>query len=372
MIPSGKVYQHDRVMIYDQVRENYIAKYFNTGDMMVYDSTLKLLDFEALDVLAISDPKPEQIERYNRDFDYVFLRASNFIHEHMNWEKAVWVLEQLKIPVYALGVGAQAETKRDITLSDESRKVWQLIAERSPAIGVRGAYSAEVLNANGIKNVEVIGCPSLFRTRNRDLKLRLKPADEVRRIAFSLRRETSSYYAADMASFVKLQKELLLKLSRAFDTLITIHGEPEEKSFFVNYAEGKRKAVEYFVRTGWFDQETRPELQKLYERNLFLNDRVEDYDTMIAGRDFGIGYRVHGVLPALAQGTPATLVDYDTRSGELAETFSIPHAKDTEFLSRSFDELFDPSQFDQFTARFPQNYDRFKSLMDRCGIPNLM
>ena len=104
MIPSGKVYQHDKVMIYDQVRDNYIAKYFNTGDMMVYDSTLKLLDFRGLDVLTIANPTEDLVERYNRDFDYVFLRASNFIHEHMNWEKAVWVLDRLKIPVFALSL----------------------------------------------------------------------------------------------------------------------------------------------------------------------------------------------------------------------------------------------------------------------------
>jgi len=340
--------------------------------MMVYDSTLKLLDFRGLDVLTIANPTEDLVERYNRDFDYVFLRASNFIHEHMNWEKAVWVLDRLKIPVFALGVGAQAEARRKIVLSDESKRVWQMIAERSTAIGVRGSFSAEVLNDNGIKSAEVVGCPSLFRARNRDLKLRLKQPEHIKKVAFSLRRETSSYYAEDMKLFVARQKSLLLRMHRALDVLVTIHGEPEEKAFFVNSGPAKQKAIEYFENSGWFDELTRAEISDIYESRLFLNDRVEDYDNMIARQDFAIGYRVHGVLPALAQGTPAALVDYDTRSGELAETFSIPHAKDKYFLDEPMEKIFGASQFDAFHKNFSTNYDRFKNLMTRSGIPNRM
>lgn len=98
---------------------------------MVYDSMLKLLDFEDMDVFKISSPNEADIERYNATFDYVFLRGSNFIHEHMRWENAIWILERLKIPVFAIGVGAQAETKRKITLPEDSLRVWKLISERS-------------------------------------------------------------------------------------------------------------------------------------------------------------------------------------------------------------------------------------------------
>ncbi|MFG1423736.1 polysaccharide pyruvyl transferase family protein [Roseixanthobacter liquoris] len=155
--------------------------------MMVYDSILKLLDFTDIDVLKISDQTEADIERYNSCFDYVLLWGSNFIHEHMKWERAAWVLERLTIPVYAIGLGAQAETKRNIELPPESVRIWQLMADRCKSIGVRGAYSADILLANGINNVEVIGCPSLFRKRDRNMLLKLKPANKVERVAFSLR-----------------------------------------------------------------------------------------------------------------------------------------------------------------------------------------
>ena len=252
MIPAGQVYQHDNVMIYSETRADYINRYVNTGDMMVYDSILKLLDVAGHDVLKIAQPTQPDIDRYNAEFDYVILRASNFIHEHMKWEKAEWVLEQLKIPVYAIGVGAQAETRRKIELSPESERIWKLIADRSRAIGVRGTFTAEVLSTIGIKNVEVIGCPSLFRKRKRDLVLNLKSPSDVKKVAFSLRRETSPYYAEDMKSFTALQREFLLRITENFDTTITIHGEPEEKAFFAKDEAAMAKATEHLRKLGWF------------------------------------------------------------------------------------------------------------------------
>lgn len=371
MIPAGKRYNHDNVMIYDEIRSGYSNRYFNTGDMMVYDSTLKLLDFAGLDVLKIADPSEADIERYNAVFDYVILRASNFIHEYMSWEKAEWVLDRLKIPVYAIGVGAQAETRRRIELSPESRRVWSLIAERSRAIGVRGAFSAEVLADNGIGNAEVIGCPSLFRARDRGLQIRLKPAPEIKRVAFSLRRETSQYYAVDTKAFAAQQRELLLRVADAFDTTITIHGEPEEKAFFAQDEAAIARATERLRTLGWFTPEYEPRLVELYRNRLFLNDRVEDYDAMIRQQDFAIGYRVHGILPALANGVPGLLISYDSRSSELAETFSIPTCA-PEHFNQDVGRFVDEIEFGDFNSNYQANYDRFRRFLDSASIPNRM
>ena len=194
----------------------------------------------------------------------------------------------------------------------------------------------------------------------------------MKKVAFSLRRETSHYYAADMKSFVATQRDLLLRIAKAFDTTITIHGEPEEKAFFTGDVGAIAKATEMLRKTGWFVGDFEKPLTELYKTRLFLNDRVEDYDAKIQSMDFAIGYRVHGILPALANGTPGVLVDYDTRSGELAETFSIPRAADKDLLGRPFDQMFAKEQFKDFAAKFTGNYDRFKSHMDKAGIPNRM
>lgn len=373
MIPAGQRYDHDKVKIYDQPRDEYRKRYFNTGDMVVYDSTLKLLDFSDLDVLKIVNPSEADIKRYNAHFAYAFLRGSNFIHEHMKWERAPEVLSQLRIPVHAIGVGAQAECQRAIALSEESTQIWRLIAARSASIGVRGEFTAQTLRGIGVDNVDIVGCPSLFRRRDRALKLRLKPASEVNRVAFSLRRETSRVYAVDQDKFVRRQRDLLIKLARAHDVTVTIHGEPEEKAFFDNDAAGIAQATERLRQSGWFTPETEPELADIYRRRLFLSDAVEQYDAMIEGMDLAIGYRVHGVLPALARGTPGILVSYDTRSEELAQTLSIPTIRDSELDDVSdIRDLYSPERFAAFERNFERNYDRMKAYLERNEIPHRM
>ncbi|HEX6979886.1 MAG TPA: polysaccharide pyruvyl transferase family protein, partial [Alphaproteobacteria bacterium] len=84
MIPSGEVYDHDCVRWYNyaNVQAN-LEHYHNIGDAFVFDSSLKLLNFETLDVLKIRSATQADIDRYNAEFDYCFLRGSNYIHGEM-------------------------------------------------------------------------------------------------------------------------------------------------------------------------------------------------------------------------------------------------------------------------------------------------
>ncbi len=121
MIPSGEVYNHDCVRWYGYPNtQRDINSYHNIGDAFVYDSSLKLLEFEKLGVLEIADPDMKEIDRLREEYDYVFLRGSNYIHETMNWRQTAAALRRLKLPVIAFGVGAQAPVKGRLQLSEES------------------------------------------------------------------------------------------------------------------------------------------------------------------------------------------------------------------------------------------------------------
>ena len=66
MIPSGEVYDHDCVRWYraSDVQRS-IDHYHNIGDAFVYDSSLKLLDFDRLEVVEIRECDAARIDRYN-------------------------------------------------------------------------------------------------------------------------------------------------------------------------------------------------------------------------------------------------------------------------------------------------------------------
>jgi hypothetical protein len=371
LIPAGARYDHDKIRIHAWPMERIVGTYVNVGDLMVYDSTLKVLDFETVEVGNITAFTDKDVDRYNAEFDFVFLRGSNFIHEYMDWQRTGELLARLRLPVFAIGVGAQAESRRSIVLPAEARRVWAEIADHCGTIGVRGAYSAEVLAANGVTNVEVVGCPSIFRTRDPNLRLRLKPVHDVRRVAFSLRRETSPNYARDMGRFSDVQKTFMLRLDEEAAMTVTCHGEPEEKAYFFKDKGRIPAARESLKASGWFDPDNEPALEDIYRHRLFFNTSVEEYDTFVRGQDLAIGYRVHGILPGLANGTPGLLVDYDERSAELAHTHRIPTVAEAELADgASWRQLYAPERFKPFQDEYPKGYARMVRFLDHNGVPH--
>ncbi len=370
--PAGEVYEHDKVRWYRAPMEKLLADYFNIGDMIVYDSTLKLLRYAHLEPMKIMSPTEADIERYASEFDYVFVRGSNFIHEKMEWFRAVEVLEKVKLPVYAIGVGAQASQNRKIELSEGSKRFWSIVAERSAAIGVRGAFSAETLRQNGIKNVEVVGCPSIFRTRNRDLQIRVPDQREIRKVAFSLRREADHSYTADPEAYLRNQKAALLKVDGQSEMVMSSHGEQEEKAFFLRDEAAKQKAVAEFVRTKWWDGPDDQAMRRIYEKQLFSFFDVEHYDQFAQGIDLAVGYRVHGVLPAVAHGVPGVLVAYDTRSQELAETLKIPIVPEAALAEGGWRAVYQEAALNGLSKSYAHSYDRMRDFLEKNGVPHRM
>ncbi|BDG71557.1 polysaccharide pyruvyl transferase family protein [Roseomonas fluvialis] len=366
--PAGEIYNHDDVRWYPHFsqREN-IDRYFNIGDMVVFDSTLKILSFSEAKSLTISKIDEKEIDHIKSyGYDYCIVRASNFIHNEMNWLNAIDVLKQIHLPVYAVGVGAQAHGRGVYKLEGMNLRFWKLVSERSRVIGVRGAFTADVLAASGIHNVEIVGCPSMFRTRRRELGL-TAPQDPER-VAFSIRRESDGAYSSDVKKYRAVQRDFMLKCVGAFDTRITIHGEPEEKAFFYGDEAGMDRARALFRQEGWWTPETEARMEACYRDRLFFFLKVADYDAFIRTQDFAIGYRVHGVLPALANGIPGVLVRYDSRSTELAYTHGIPSielsaAEDIDVLA-----LVRNTDFSQFNKVHTLRYDKFRFVLEQNGM----
>lgn len=367
--PSGDVYDRDCVKWYDQTKDQILNNYFNIGDMVVYDSTLKILDHEAVRGTIIDQIVPSEISDYqNGGFDYFLVRASNFIHNEMDWLQGIEVLERVQLPVYAVGVGAQSSGRGVYKLTGKNLRFWQIVSERSNVIGVRGTFTADVLAASGIKNVEIVGCPSMFRTRKRELNIQ-KP-DHIDRLAFSIRREVDETYSRNAAQYRSKQRDLMLQAARMFDVTVSIHGEPEEKAFYYKDAAGMERAREVFGHEQWFTDETREEMERLYRDKLFFFLSVSDYDTFIKTQDFAVGYRVHGILPGLANGVPAVMVRYDSRSSELANTHAIPFIDIEEAESVNLKEVLDRVDFSEFNRVHRLRYDKMKFVLEANGLPH--
>jgi len=370
---AGRLVSKQSAAWYDKSFRVLIDEYFNTGDIAVYDSTLKLLDYDKLRHLDIDRPVDHSIAaEINEKYDYVCLRASNYIHEEMQWGYLGDWLEALRLPVLCLGVGAQAARPRKMDLPAESRRVWHMIAERSPSIGVRGAFTASVLAELGIKNVDVVGCPTMFRGLSPRIELRHRTMDQIKRVGFSLRRETGANYTSDVADFLDTQKRLILRLNQQFSLVLTAHGEIEEKVYYYNDVTQLEKARKHLIETNWFDPLLGQQLEQIYALQLFFTPVVSHYDELVSSLDFTIGYRVHGVLPAIAMGTPSVLLRYDARSAELAETFKVPILDPKEALNAPFEDVFDKGRFLALEGHYPTAYETMRAFLDKHQVAHCM
>jgi polysaccharide pyruvyl transferase WcaK-like protein len=290
----------------------------------------------------------------------------------MNWGYLGDWLDAVRLPVLCLGVGAQASEERRIELPAEGRRVWHAIADRAPSVGVRGSFSASVLADNGVKNVDIVGCPTIFRSLAPALYLRHKSIDEIDKVAFSLRRETGDNYTNNVDEFLEIQKKLIVRLNRRFSLVVTAHGEIEEKIYYYNDIARLKEARRKLIDSNWFDPILGRDLENIYATQLFFTPVVSHYDELTLSLDFTIGYRVHGILPALAMGTPGVLLRYDARSAELAETLRVPIFDPKAALTASFESIFHRNLFCEFEANYPAAYQTMRAFLEKHRIANSM
>ncbi|CAM5772768.1 polysaccharide pyruvyl transferase family protein [Bosea minatitlanensis] len=372
--PSGEVYDHDNVRWYDYANlAAHIDHYHNIGDAFVFDSSLKLLNFEKLDELPIDRVDPAAIDRLNAEYDYVFLRGSNYVHAEMDWAQAPDVLRRLRIPVIAFGIGAQAPVSGKLELSEATKTVLRLIADSTASLGVRGAYSAEVLNDLGIRNVRIIGCPTAFRNNDPNLAIRLPPLDRVRKVGVTLRREVSKTYAQDIKRYLTFHRDLVKAMADRFEVTLMSQGEAEEKKLALGTPEQKAAAMAALRDNAWADNWYLDEqVAGLYQGRMFYSDVVAEYERLVRGLDLVLGYRLHGNLMALANGTPAIYFTYDSRTVEFADTFRIPSVDVFSGQDFRLEEYWDQSRFDRFNAAYAQVYGQMRDFLVENGVDNKM
>lgn len=372
--PSGEVYDHDNVRWYDYANlASHIDHYHNIGDAFVFDSSLKLLNFEKLDELPIDRVDPAMIDRLNAEYDYVFLRGSNYVHAEMDWVQAPDVLRRLKIPIIAFGIGAQAPVSGTLELSEATKTVLKLIGDSTASLGVRGTYSAEVLNDLGIKNVRIIGCPTAFRNNNPNLAIRLPALEQVKKAGITLRREVSKTYAQDIQRYLTFHRDLVKAMADRFEVTLMSQGEAEEKKLALGTPEQKAAAMAALEdnawATSWYLDE---QVAGLYQSRMFYSDVVAEYERLVRGLDLVLGYRLHGNLMALANGTPSIYFTYDSRTVEFADTFKIPSVD--VFAGHEFrlEDYWDQARFDRFNTAYAQVYGQMRDFLVENGVDNKM
>ncbi len=341
------------------IESNLIAT--NCGNLVFMEAAHKILSAPGVEVvadrLAVS---PRDAARINAEYDaYVIPLANAF---RLTYEPALikltQLIERLRIPVVILGVGAQGtlgyDTGRLKPIERSVRAFAGAVLDLSPSIGVRGELTFDYLRGLGFRDVEVIGCPSMFLwgehlrvekrvpRLERDARVSLNVSPYVKAMGSVVmanveRYPNLRYVAQDLATLQLLVWGESAKAA-ATQTMVPIHGSHPL------FAE--RRARFYLDPWTW------------------INDLRE--------ADFSFGTRIHGNIAALLAGTPAYVFAHDSRTLELARYFGIPHRAMPD-VPGALDpaELYAEADFTALNEGHPARYATFLDYLSRNGLDHI-
>jgi len=294
------------------IERNLVAS--NSGNLLFIDAAWKALSAPGVEItadrLAVGPGDADHInERYDA---YVVTLANAFrISFDDNLDRLTRLIRRLRIPVVVLGVGAQGTVDYDFAgLRRIDRRVKAFAAavlDRSPTIGVRGEATQAYMARLGFRDVEVIGCPSMFLWGDRlRVERKVPTLDERSRVAITISPYRQPMGRIVMASLARYPR--LAYVAQDLDTLcLMVDGLP---------LPGGRPSSRLPLHPAH-------RLFREGRTRLYLDPWTWIDD--LRGFDYLFGTRIHGAIAALLAGTPATLLAHDSRTLELARYFDIPH-----------------------------------------------
>ncbi|UTW56143.1 polysaccharide pyruvyl transferase family protein [Kordiimonas sp. SCSIO 12610] len=342
----------------------------NTGNLFIGEATRfhlrRLLpDIEKIRYLTKGEIENEDYitaEWANTRFDCIVMAAANMINEAMELTIEADFIEKTNLPFMILGIGAQAADRTStVNASSSIKKLLHIAAERSHAIGVRGEYTASVVESFGIKNIEVMGCPSMYMNINSDHKVTVPAARDIKQAAIFTKRDDLGYEAHK--KLVQLQaKQVRHALDNGFNYIIQTNYAEAWLAFHGEVKDSHIKNISAAFRYKTDEIEAFTEKLMTHLRIFFHYRKWKDY---LKGVDFTYGARFHGNMMSVMNNVPGVCVCHDSRTLELCEFMDLPHINIADYDPDdfSFEAIVDTADYSEFNKNYKAKCDRFDGFM---------
>jgi hypothetical protein len=337
---------------------NLIAE--NAGNLIFSTASYKILETAGTQVTADRfQVDPGDADRINERYAaYVIPLANAFrVSFEPTLLRMTQLIRRLRIPVVVLGVGSQSTVTNDVdrlaSIAPSVKGFVGAVLDRSPSIGVRGEFTRDHLVSLGFRDVEVIGCPSMFLHGDRlDIRKREPELRPDARLAINV-----SPYVKAMGPVVRHHVERYPNLTYVAQDLPTLErllwGDNEEveaddpRPIHLAHPLYRDDKVRFFVDPWpWFD--------------------------LLATMDFSFGTRIHGNIAALIAGTPSFVLAHDSRTLELVRYFEIPHRLMTEVgPDTDAAELYAAADYGPLQRGHAARFATFVGYLERHGLDHI-
>lgn len=335
----------------------------NTGNLLIGHAIKRQLDGTVDQVSMSSDAK--QIEE---NYDYIVIGASNFLFERFDLTYYADFLERVHLPCVIIGLGAQApDYGHRVTVPRGTTRMMKIISERSTSLGVRGYFTASVLEQMGIKNVRVIGCPSLYWTCKPTILISRQRFDSSCRIAVNGSSNVVEH-SIDVCAARRVES-LLANLAFRNGYPYILQNEMPQMSIALGEEPELDDAVILSLRKrhGLLDVSNGDFLNFVKSRMVAFFD-VNEWMAYITSFDFVIGSRFHGCLIAILNGIPATMFVHDARTKELCELLHMPRVDIRTVKTTSPRELHESMDLDTIETAYASLYQNYVDFLEENKI----
>ncbi len=322
----------------DSLEDKWLKTGGNTANLIQWEAIRQLMDPVLIDNWYMNHPGGFEEDEY----DIFLTNHLGWIQENTDLSYLEDVLKRVgKAVLLPVEIGFTSDVwKKDFSLPDVSVRVLRRIAERCKAVGVRGEYSAEILSRMGVRNIELVGCTSLY---------------------------------ANMAGIRNLtqKEEEAASVSASF------------KPFYGRFSEKEKQLLQYFAEKGCSLVETTPlklavsQLgdEELYRKlDVYTQDRKTYFDVAAWRKsfreiDFSMGMNFYHNVLSLQAGVPALFINYETSGRELCRFYHLPCIEIDQFdASKSVQEYYYMADYTDFYPLLQQKYKQFLEYLSENGV----
>ncbi len=274
-------------------------------------------------------------------------------------------IERARLPVVVFGLGSQAPLNGpfEFSVATETIRLLRVISDHSRKVAVRGAFTADACAKLGVKNVEVVGCQSIFwhRSPQFDWTLFDPIAAAPDKIAFN---------------FSDAQAEAALinqAMSNGFDVIG--QGDGAEEDLKSQNCEASRSTA---LKFSWDVMEAikkslidRAQYESRVRNHFFQFRRPEAWIDHMRRYCFSYGTRLHGNMTAIIAGVRSLWIVHDMRTKELCDHFCLPWVELAEVRAGAgLQALFDRADYSECHKAYPDRYRTLFDYVEKAGLPH--
>ncbi|MGW3910083.1 polysaccharide pyruvyl transferase family protein [Streptomyces sp. NPDC005070] len=360
LLRSGKS-PYDVVSLEQALHKDVIAT--NAGNLIFSDAAHKILETPRTEIVSNGmRTDAASANRINEEYDAFVIPLANAFRPSFEapLRRLTRLINKLKIPVIVPGVGAQAGLNYDPArlkpIEPAVREFVSAVLDHSASIGVRGEFTESYLRDMGFKDVEVIGCPSLFMYGDQlDVRKGTDTLGPDSRIAVNGSHSAMRTQGLDrVVRNAHARYPHLRFIGQNLSDAQQLHWRD------LSHPNGAVTAMPTHPDHPMY----REDKVRVYVDPVTWIDDLRDFD-------FSFGSRIHGNIAALLAGTPATVLCGDSRTLELCRYFGIPHRPITD-LPADLDpaQLYADADFGPLTRGHKERFERFTGFLDRNGLEN--